>query len=547
MAGFSSEADGSERHSVGLNSALMASGTLVSRVLGLVRTSMTGAAIGMGVVGDAFNGANQLPNYIYLLISGGLLEPVIVPQIAKAARRPDSKEYIDKLITVALVLLAVVTVAVTAATPLLFKLLRLSAEAQQLGVAFAFICLPQVFFYGLYTVLSQVLNARGSYAAPMWSPAINNIVTIAGLAAFMAIFGVADTPVGWSAAMIWLFAGTATLGIIAQGVILIPPLIKDGFTWRPRWGFPRQEFAHLSKYTFWTFMALLVSTIGGLAILAITSNMPTKAGELGIGGFVAGNNVMNYAFLIFMLPQSIIAISVITALFPPMTRAWQSNNRKGMRRLVKQGLELPAVFLIPATVGIIVLAGPLVKVIFPGNSAAELNALAPVLVAMCVGLVPMAIQTLQQRYCFASEQGKLNFSFQIVITAIQLVIAGGALVLLDPRYGVFAVAVGQSLAYAVAALGFALVARRQLGRLNLNTTLRLYIRLGIASVISGVAAYFAAHLTLLVGGTAWLWQVCALAAGLIAFLVIFVVFAKLMRIREFFDLLRPVAAKLLRR
>lgn len=163
--GFSAEADDVERHSIGRNSAVMASGTLVSRVLGLVRTSLTGAAIGLGVVGDAFNGANQLPNYIYLLISGGLLEPVIVPQIAKAAKRADSKKYIDQLVTISLLMLAVVTIAVTVAAPWLFSLLQLTPEAQKLGTIFAFICLPQVFFYGVYTVLSQVLNARGSWSS----------------------------------------------------------------------------------------------------------------------------------------------------------------------------------------------------------------------------------------------------------------------------------------------------------------------------------------------------------------------------------------------
>lgn len=541
--GFSAEADDVERHSIGRNSAVMASGTLVSRVLGLVRTSLTGAAIGLGVVGDAFNGANQLPNYIYLLISGGLLEPVIVPQIAKAAKRADSKKYIDQLVTISLLMLAVVTIAVTVAAPWLFSLLQLTPEAQKLGTIFAFICLPQVFFYGVYTVLSQVLNARGSYGAPMWAPAVNNLISIAGLAAFIALYGFGKNDPGtWTSTMIWLFAGTATLGIVAQGLILIPPLIKDGFRWRPSWGFPREEFAHLSRYTAWTFVSLLVSTIGGLVILSVTSMMPTIAAERGIEGFVAGNNIMNYAFMIFMLPQSIIAVSVITAIFPPMTRAWQSKNMPALRKLLKQGLELPAIFLIPATVAVMVLAGPLVHVLFPGNSEVELRALAPVLVVMCIGMLPVGIQTLQIRYCYASEQGKANLIFQIATTGIQLGIAALAVKFADPRHGVMIVTAGQSFAYIVGALAFVLFARHQVRQLSLGGTFRLYVRLLIASGLAGFCAWGSAELVLMIS-TGWLMHVVALGIGCLVFIAIFTVCAKVMRITEYFDLVTSMLGR----
>lgn len=533
-----------ERSSVGRNSAVMASGTLVSRVLGLVRTSLTGAAIGLGTVGDAFNGANQLPNYLFLLLSGGLLEPVIVPHITKAAKRDDSERYVNQLITVSLGMCLLVTLLATVGAPWLFSVLGLTGPARTLGILFAYICLPQVFFYGVSTVLSQVLNARGIYGPPMWAPALNNVVCIAGLAIFMVLYGSGQNEAAnWDAAMAWLFAGTATLGVIAQALILIPPLLKDGFSWRPAWGFPRDELKGISRYTGWTFLALLISTIGGLVILSVTSTMPTKAAQAGVDGFVAGNNVMNYAFMIFMLPQSIIAISVITALFPPMTRAWQAEDRKTMQSLIKQGLDLPAVFLIPATFAIIALASPLVRFIFYGNTEAELDALAPVLIAMTIGMVPMAIQTLQQRYCFASEQGRVNLLFQLVITGTQMIIAYLWVNFGDPRIGVLVIALGQSLAYTLAAVGFAWFARRQLGGLKLAGTLRLFVRLTVASIFSAFAAWGTAKLLLLIG-VGWAMQAVALIVGALIFVLIFTVLAKLMHIKEYFDLLNPILRRL---
>lgn len=522
----------------------MASGTLVSRILGLVRTSLTGAAIGLGLVGDVFNGTSQLPNYLFLLISGGVLEPVIVPQITKAAKRADSKEYVDQLVTVSLVATAVLTLLATIGAPLMTLLLRLDPQAAMLTILFAYISMPRLFFYCVTTVLSQVLNARGRYGAPMWAPALNNVVAIAGLAIFMTMYGSGrDVVADWTGPMSWLLVGTSTLGIVAQALILVPPLIKDGFRWRPRWGFPAEEFAQLSRYTFWTLLALIISTIGGLVLLGLTSGMPTRAAARGFDGFVAGNTVYNYGFLIFQLPLSIISISIITALFPPMTRAWQANDQKALRRLVKQGFDLPAVFLIPATVAMIALAGPLVHVIFYGNSDTELNALVPVLIAMCFAMMPMSIQTLQQRYCFASEQGRTNLVFQVIATGVQLVIAIAWFFFGDPRHGVLVVSLAQSLAYTLLAIGFVWLARRQVGGLSFSGTLRLYVRLVLASVIGAPPGWLLASAVLLIG-TSWPLQLIALLAGAFGFVALFTVVAKVMHIREYFDLLNPILRRL---
>ena len=251
---------------------------------------------------------------------------------------------------------------------------------------------------------------------------------------------------------------------------------------------------------------------------------------------------MNYAFMIFMLPQSIIAVSVITAIFPPMTRAWQSKNMPALRKLLKQGLELPAIFLIPATVAVMVLAGPLVHVLFPGNSEVELRALAPVLVVMCIGMLPVGIQTLQIRYCYASEQGKANLIFQIATTGIQLGIAALAVKFADPRHGVMIVTAGQSFAYIVGALAFVLFARHQVRQLSLGGTFRLYVRLLIASGLAGFCAWGSAELALMIS-TGWLMHVVALGVGCLVFIAIFTVCAKVMRITEYFDLVTSMLGR----
>jgi hypothetical protein len=201
------------------SSAVMAAGTLVSRVLGFVRAILLTGLLGVtgALAADTFATANTVPNNVYNLIAGGLLNAVLVPQIARAARHDDGGQaFLDRLLTVALAALALVTVLVVALAPLvpaIFDDGKWDAPTRALAVAFAFWCLPQVFFYGLYTVLGQVLNARGRFGAYMWAPVLNNIVAIGGIVAMYAWIGGFSRldphpPSTWTTGQIALLGGT---------------------------------------------------------------------------------------------------------------------------------------------------------------------------------------------------------------------------------------------------------------------------------------------------------------------------------------------------
>lgn len=190
-----------------------------------------------GASANVFATANTLPNTFLALIGGGVLNAVLVPQIAQASRRGErGREYVDRLLTIAVAVLASATVVLTAlATPLFLVYWSHgpSADVVHLGTAFALWCLPQVFFYGLYTLLGQVLNARGSFGPYMWAPVVNNVVSIVGILAFVGYAGAGARPVTWwGADTATLLAGTTTLGVVAQALVLIPVLRRSGFRWR---------------------------------------------------------------------------------------------------------------------------------------------------------------------------------------------------------------------------------------------------------------------------------------------------------------------------
>src|SRR5674476_721225 len=211
----------------------MAARTMPRTREAMVPAAMVLAVVGAGLTGDAWDVANTLPNIIYLLLAGGVLNAVLVPQITKAASHVDGgRDYVDRLLTVAIAGIAVVAFVFTVAAGLLVELYSSSkwtADVRSLSTAFALICMPQIFFYGLYTLLGQVLNARNRFAAYMWAPALANLVAIAGLSYFLLNYPHRAEVAGWTSPMIWVLAGSATAGVAAQALVLVVPLWRSGF------------------------------------------------------------------------------------------------------------------------------------------------------------------------------------------------------------------------------------------------------------------------------------------------------------------------------
>jgi putative peptidoglycan lipid II flippase len=178
-------------------SALLASGTLVSRVLGFISGVVLAQTLGsFGTGANTFALANQLPNNIYAIIAGGLLSAVFVPAIVRAGLHDDGgQRFVNRLVTLGIVVFVAAAALATLAAPALVSLYAQTGESGfsdddlALAVAFAYWCLPQVLFYALYSLLGEVLNARGIFGPFTWAPALNNLVAIAGLVVFGQLFG----------------------------------------------------------------------------------------------------------------------------------------------------------------------------------------------------------------------------------------------------------------------------------------------------------------------------------------------------------------------
>lgn len=447
-------------------SLVMAIGTLLSRLLGFVRNAMLLIAIGAaaGGVNAAFQTANTLPNMVYNLLASGVINAILIPQIVSAFKRKSGQEYVNRLLTLAGTILFVVTVIMMVAAPLLVLVTAFgySQEIRVLAIAFALLCLPQIFFYGLYNLLGQLLNARGVYGPYMWAPVVNNVVAIIGLAVFLWMWG--QTPgqfavTDFSSAQFWVLGGSATLGVIAQALILFIPMKRAGITFRPDFHFRGNSFGRASHVAGWTFATLGLNQIGVLA----TTNISSFADEWAhsSGATIAGISARATAYLLWMLPHSLITLSVTTVIFTRIAEAVADGNTRRVADNYLLGVRTVITTAVLSSAILIATAVPLMQAVLPLQTDTDLiRAYAWVLVAFAPSLPALGIMIVVQTVFYAYEDAKPLFLLTIPSTTAMLIACFSLFYLLTPPWWVVATGIGESVALIV----FATLGMRQVSR-----------------------------------------------------------------------------------
>jgi len=455
--------------SVARSSLIMASGTVVSRVLGLVRTVMLAYAIGVTTnAADAFGVANQLPNNVYAIIVGGLFNAVLVPQIVRARVRKDGgKGYIDGLLTVIITVFAAITIAATFLSPFLVRIYTSgwSEETLALATAFAYWCLPQLFFYGLYSILGEVLNARSSFGPFMWAPALNNIVAIAGLAVFVALFG-PSADLAWDQSQIALLAGSWSAGVAAQALILFVFWKRIGLRFTFNFKLRGLGLRPALKAASWTLGMLVITQIGGLIQTNLTSTT-LAARTATTGSFtdgIASVAVAGTAWLIFMIPHSVGTVSIATAYFTRMSEHAQAKKFDLLKKDLRQSLRSIFAISAIATAVMIVAAFPIARVF--AFEYRPTVALAMVLIAMMVGLIPFSLNFMLQRVFYSLEDTKSPFVFTTIQIVLFVIGAYVCASLVQAISLVFAISLVMSISFAVQALLAYVLLQRRIGSLK---------------------------------------------------------------------------------
>ena len=478
--------------SLARSSLIMASGTVVSRILGLVRTVMLAYAIGVTTnAADAFGVANQLPNNVYAIIVGGLLNAVLIPQIVRAkVRRDGGKGYIDGLLTVIITVFAAITIAATFLSPFLVRIYTSgwSEETLALATAFAYWCLPQLFFYGLYSILGEVLNARSSFGPFMWAPALNNIVAIAGLAVFVGLFG-PNADLAWDQSQIALLAGSWSAGVAAQALILFVFWKRIGLRFTLNFKLRGLGLRPALRAASWTLGMVLITQIGGLVqtVLTSTTISARTATTATFTDGIASVAVAGTAWLIFMIPHSVGTVSIATAYFTRMSEHAHAKKFDLLKVDLKQSLRSILAISAIATSVMVVAAFPIARVF--AFEYRPTVALGTVLIAMMLGLVPFSVNFMLQRVFYALEDTKSPFVFTS-IQIILFIVGAFACSLLVPAMALVAsISLVMSVSFIVQAALAYLLLKRRIGSLKELKIFSYGLQVVFAALLAGIAGF----------------------------------------------------------
>lgn len=526
----------------------MAVGSLFSRATGYLRAMLLSAAIGGAAVGNAYAVSYTLPGMLYEFLLGAILSSVLVPQLVRAAERDadGGDGYTQRLLTLAVLALGAATLLVTLSAPLITAVVSndsTTPAARQLTTVLSYLMLPMIFFMGLAALLSAVLNSRSQFGAPMWVPILNNLVLIGtAVTLIMLPAPVLLTPENIPVSYILVLGLGTTFGVVVQSLALWPFVRRGGFRWKWRFGFRQLQLGTLSRLAGWALCYVTVSQIGVFVVLKLLKT----AGDRG----AAGPFIYNNAFLMFMLAHGIVAVSIMTALLPRMSRAAAAGKLGELARSLSLGIRLVLVVLMPVTVAYVVLGAPIAVLLFEWGRYTHTEALQTGGVIAVAGLtvLPYAISQLQLAAYYAQTDTRTPAVINMGVVAIKVAVDLTLFFTLPVKYVAAGMMLGNAISYTAGAVISATLLRRKIGRMGLGAILRTWLRLGVASVAGALAclAVLYALDAFTTIGSDKVGSVVQVTVGGLVLLGTYVAVATALRVRELTEFWSMVRRKLSR-
>ncbi len=523
---------------------VMALGTVASRATGFVRTVMVASVLGFGGVGVAFNVANTAPNIVYELLLGGILTSVVVPLLVRAAKDDEDGgvSYAQRLLSLTVLALGGASVLLVLLAPAIIDLYLADGTdpaTRDLAILFARFFLPQVLFYGAGAIMGAYLNTRGRFGPPMWAPVLNNLVVIVTGVVFLLMPGPADLTSGTiTSAQSTVLGVGVTLGIVAQTLVLVPALRATSFRFAPRLDVRGVGLGAAGRLAKWVLLFVVANQ---LALLVVV-NLATRASVLSPGGYPSYVN----AYVLWQLPHAVVAVSVITALLPGMSRAAADGRTADLRRSLAQGLRLVLVVLVPAAVAYVVLGRSIATLVFGHGqvSVEEARFVGVLLGVFAVGLVPFSIYQLQLRSFYAMQDTRTPTLINLGVNATVVVVDLVLFAVLPADLKVVGLAAGMASSYVVGMVVVSRVLGRRTGGLDGAQVVRTGVRCLTAAVPAGLLALAAGAVVDRLLGTGMLGAAVTLlvAGGLL--LGGYLLLVSRMRVPEVQQALRPVLARL---
>ena len=467
-----------------LASGVMALGTIISRITGFIRGILIVAVLGTTLLADTYNVANTIPNILYNLLVGGALTAIFIPQLVKSFdHENDGDGFASRLITtVSLILFILLAFGIYFAP----TLVRLYAPEfftpgfeieKEIAITFTRYCLPQIFFLGLFALLGQVVNARGSFAPVMWAPIANNLVGIVLFGGFL-IFSPSISIENITPTQLQILGWGSTISVVIQTLVLIPILNQLKIKLRPQWGLV--GLGKSFKLAGWTLIYIVIFQLGYLVTVNVATSAAVRSAQEGILQGV-GYTPYTYAYFVMLLPYSIVTNSIITAILPHISRLALEGKAVEVREQLIRSIRLVGVITIPSAVAFM-LFGPLItSVIFVGIPIEDSSYIGYVLCALSFGLVAFSIHLILIRGLNAFEDTKTQVISIFVINAISIVLSYFFLFTLRNKWVTIGLGVAFSISYIVGAFITFSLLKKHTGSISLNDFGGQHLRLFGAS------------------------------------------------------------------
>jgi putative peptidoglycan lipid II flippase len=468
-------------------SGIMALGTIISRITGFVRGILVVAVLGTTLLADTYNVANTMPNILYNLLVGGALTAIFIPQLVRSFDHADGgDDFASRLITtISLILLVLVSLGMFFA-PALVRLyapefFTVGFETEKdIAIAFTRYCLPQIFFLGLFTMLGQVANARGSFGPLMWAPIANNLVGIVLFGGFL-VFSPGINLSSITDFQIALLGWGTTFSVVVQALVLVPVIKKLGISIKPRLGVSGlgKSFALAG----WTLVYVLISQLGYLVTVNVATSAAVRSAQANIETGV-GYTPYTYAYFVMLLPYSIVTISIITAILPHISKLALDGKREEVKAQLVRAIRLVGVITVPSAVAFL-LFGPLItQSIFIGISDDDSRYIGYVLSALSFGLVAFSINLILIRGFNAFEDTKTQVVSILVINIFSVAMSYFFLFFVKTQWVTIGLGVAFSVSYIIGLFVTLRLLKKHTGRLALSEFIGQHVRLLIASLLA---------------------------------------------------------------
>jgi putative peptidoglycan lipid II flippase len=520
--------------SLARSTAVMAAGTLLSRITGLLRVTVLVATLGVGEsrLADVYNVANTTPNIIYELVLGGILSSIFVPvfvEVRSTRGQRQAWHVARATMTIAIAGLGLLAAVTMVAAPWIIRLYVHSgspeerAQAIELGGQLLAMFMPQIVFYGVGAVMTGLLNAHRRFGVPMFAPILNNLVVIAVGLTFHALVGQQVPQVGevTTGQKLLLGLGT-TAGVAAMTLVQWPFLRRIGFRFHFVWNWRDRAIRKMATLSAYTVGYVVTNQLGYLLVPVLAYGVQ--------GGYTAYTT----AFIFFQLPHGVVAVSVMTALLPPLSEQAVARDWDAFRATLARGIRLTAAVLLPAALGYLALAGPIVRLLLEHGVVTEASTslLVPVLMVFVLGLVPFSTFQLVLRAFYALQDTRTTFRVNLVSVGVNVVVDLLLFNLLPVRWKIPGLALGHATSYTVGSTLLLYLMSRRIGGLGGGRILAAVGRMLAAGLVMFVVTVLVARAAGALADPGFGRDLVTVAAGVAAGGATYLAAARLLRVQE---------------